>query len=88
MSFYSFIKGKSKVKKLSWDIATIANNNADFDYSIDKQTIGIIGTRPEGFDTCDYDSNEVTSKLNVSLVDLELEDLFDEAKEIEARDNC
>ena len=59
------------------------NSNADFNYSIDKQTIGIIGTRPEGFDTCDYDSNEVTSKLNVSLVDLELEDLFDEAKDIE-----
>jgi L-fucose isomerase-like protein len=84
MSFNSFIKGESNDKETSWDIASIADENAKFDYSIDKQTIGIIGTRPEGFDTCDYDSNEVTSKLNVSLVDLELEDLFDEAKEIEA----
>ena len=83
MSFSNFIKSKNESKKIAWDIATIANINADFDYSIDKQTIGIIGTRPEGFDTCDYDSNEVTSKLNVSLVDLELEDLFDEAKDIE-----
>jgi len=83
MSFSNFIESQNKSKKIAWDIATIANINADFDYSIDKQTIGIIGTRPEGFDTCDYDSNEVTSKLNVSLVDLELEDLFDEAKDIE-----
>ena len=83
MSFSNFIKSQNESKKIAWDIATIANINADFDYSIDKQTIGIIGTRPEGFDTCDYDSNEVTSKLNVSLVDLELEDLFDEAKDIE-----
>ena len=84
ISFNSFIKGKSNSEGISWDIASIADENAKFDYSIDRQTIGIIGTRPEGFDTCDYDSNEVTSKLNVSLVDLELEDLFDEAKEIEA----
>ena len=83
MSFSNFIESQNENNKIAWDIATIANINADFDYSIDKQTIGIIGTRPEGFDTCDYDSNEVTSKLNVSLVDLELEDLFDEAKDIE-----
>lgn len=83
MSFSNFIESQNESNKIAWDIATIANINADFDYSIDKQTIGIIGTRPEGFDTCDYDSNEVTSKLNVSLVDLELEDLFDEAKDIE-----
>ena len=83
ISFSNFIESQNESKKIAWDIATIANINADFDYSIDKQTIGIIGTRPEGFDTCDYDSNEVTSKLNVSLVDLELEDLFDEAKDIE-----
>ena len=83
MSFSNFIEGQSGSEKIEWDIASITNINADFDYSIDKQTIGIIGTRPEGFDTCDYDSNEVTSKLNVSLVDLELEDLFDEAKDIE-----
>ena len=83
MSFSNFIESQNESKKIAWDIASITNSNADFDYSIDKQTIGIIGTRPEGFDTCDYDSNEVTSKLNVSLVDLELEDLFDEAKDIE-----
>ena len=83
ISFSNFIEGQSGSEKIEWDIASITNSNADFDYSIDKQTIGIIGTRPEGFDTCDYDSNEVTSKLNVSLVDLELEDLFDEAKDIE-----
>ncbi|MGB1804539.1 MAG: hypothetical protein ACPHLM_01695 [Candidatus Pseudothioglobus sp.] len=83
MLFSNFINNQNSSKDTSWNLATISDPQADFDYSIDKQTIGIIGTRPEGFDTCDYDSNEVTSKLNVSLVDLELEDLFDEAKGIE-----
>ena len=84
MLFSNFINNQNTSKDISWNLATISDSQIEFDYSIDKQTIGIIGTRPEGFDTCDYDSNEVTSKLNVSLVDLELEDLFDEAKEIEA----
>ena len=83
ISFSNFIQSQNESKKTSWNIASISDHTADFDYSIDKQTIGIIGTRPEGFDTCDYDSSEVTNKLNVSLVDLELEDLFDEAKEVE-----
>ena len=83
MLFSNFINNQNSSKDTSWNLATISDPQADFDYSIDKQTIGIIGTRPEGFDTCDYDSNEVTSKLNVSLVDLELEELFDEAKGIE-----
>ena len=83
ISFSNFIQSQNESKKTSWNIASISDHTVDFDYSIDKQTIGIIGTRPEGFDTCDYDSSEVTNKLNVSLVDLELEDLFDEAKEVE-----
>ena len=33
MSFNSFIKGKSNSKETSWDIATIADDNAKFDYS-------------------------------------------------------
>ena len=56
-SFLSFISGTNKANQLSWKKATISNSHADFDYIIDKQTIGIIGTRPEGFDTCDYDSD-------------------------------
>ncbi len=82
--FSNFINSSDENEQISWNEATISNNQLDFNYTVDKQTIGIIGTRPEGFDTCDYDSNEVTSKLNVSLVDLDLKDLFDEAKEVEA----
>ena len=81
--FEGFISGNVIKDQHSWKEASLSNSQTNFDYSIDKQTIGIIGTRPEGFDTCDYDSNEVTNKLNVSLVDLELEELFDEAKLVE-----
>ena len=82
--FLNFINGSNDNQPLLWNKATLSGNEVDFNYTIDKQTIGIIGTRPEGFDTCDYDSNEVTSKLNVSLVDLDLDDLFDEAKDVAA----
>ena len=82
-SFSQFIESSSGNEIVSWKKAAITSNQGDFSYTIDKQTIGIIGTRPEGFDTCDYDSAEVTDKLNVSLIDLELEDLFDEAKNVE-----
>ena len=81
--FSQFIESSSGNEIVSWKKAAITSNQGDFSYTIDKQTIGIIGTRPEGFDTCDYDSAEVTDKLNVSLIDLELEDLFDEAKNVE-----
>ena len=46
------------------------------------QKIGVIGTRPEGFDTCDYDSVEVKDRLNVSLVDIDLDDLFEESRNV------
>jgi len=81
--FSNFINEDNKIEDTAWNVASISNENTVFDYTIDKQTIGIIGTRPEGFNTCDYDSSEVTNRLNVSLVDLELDDLFEEAKEVE-----
>ncbi len=82
LAFSNFIKSNNESEQDSWSEATISNDQVDFDYTIDKQTIGIIGTRPEGFYTCDYDSNEVTSKLNVSLINIELDDLFSEAKDV------
>ena len=81
-SFIEFINSENNNTQVSWNKAVISNDQMDFNYTIDKQTIGIIGTRPEGFDTCDYDQDEVTNKLNVSLINLELDDLFDEAKNV------
>jgi hypothetical protein len=55
LSFSKFIVSSNDNENTSWNEATISNDQIDFNYTIDKQTIGIIGTRPEGFDTCDYD---------------------------------
>jgi hypothetical protein len=84
LSFIKFIESNNDNNQISWNTATISNDRANFNYTIDKQTIGIIGTRPEGFDTCDYEKDEVTNKLNVSLINLDLDDLFNEAKEVHA----
>ena len=82
LSFSKFIESSNDNENTLWNEATISNNQSDFNYTIDKQTIGIIGAKPEGFYTCDYDQDEVTDKLNVSLINLELDDLFDEAKNV------
>ena len=68
--------------KTPWKKATTDRNQSNFTDTVDMQKIGVIGTRPEGFDTCDYDSVEVKDKLNVSLIDIDLDELFEESRNV------
>ena len=81
LSFSQFIESNNSVKTL-WEKATTDRNQSSFTDTVDMQKIGVIGTRPEGFDTCDYDSVEVKDKLNVSLIDIDLDDLFEESRNV------
>ena len=81
LSFSQFIESNNSVKTL-WKKATMDRNQSSFTDTVDSQKIGVIGTRPEGFDTCDYDSVEVKDKLNVSLIDIDLDDLFEESRNV------
>ena len=49
---------------------------------IKKQKIGLVGERPEGFDTCDYSLLEIRKKLNFDIKKIKLNELFSEAKKI------
>ncbi len=55
-------------------------NNKKID--IKKQKIGLVGERPEGFDTCDYSLLEIRKKLNFDIKKIKLNELFSESKKI------
>jgi len=82
LSFSQFIESNNNSVKTLWKKATTDRNQSSFTDTVDRQKIGVIGTRPEGFDTCDYDSVEVKDKLNVSLIDIDLDDLFEESRNV------
>ena len=82
LSFSQFIESNINNVKTSWKKATTDRNQSNFTDTVDRQKIGVIGTRPEGFYTCDYDSVEVKDKLNVSLIDIDLDDLFEESRNV------
>jgi L-fucose isomerase-like protein len=46
--------------------------------------IGRVGERPNGFDTCDYDKAELEALVGVDVEEIELNELFDVARNIEA----
>ena len=82
LSFSQFIESNNNSVKTLWKKATTDRNQSSFTDTVDMQKIGVIGTRPEGFYTCDYDSVEVKDKLNVSLIDIDLDDLFEESRNV------
>ena len=55
---------------------------SDKKIDIKKQKIGLVGERPEGFDTCDYSLLEIRKKLNFDIKKIKLNELFTEAKKI------
>ena len=82
LSFSQFIESNNIGVKTAWKKAITKGVQPSFGDTADMQKIGVIGTRPEGFDTCDYDSVEVKDKLNVSLVDIDLDDLFEASRNV------
>ena len=51
--------------------------------SFKKPHLGIIGERPKGFDTCDFDSNELKSKFNANITRISLPSLFNISSKVE-----
>ena len=38
--------------------------------------LGLIGERPEGFDTCDFNNEDLKSKFNAKIKKIKLQNLF------------
>ena len=75
----SFIlKNNSKNKIMKW--TKLDRKKIKEKVLIKKQTIGLIGERPEGFDTCDFSASEIKKKLNFNIKKIVLKDLFNHSK--------
>ena len=74
-------KNKIKNKVESWKKIFVSKKN-ELTNNIKKQKIGIIGIKPEGFDTCDYKDREIKEKLNFDLKKISLNNLFEESNKI------
>ena len=49
---------------------------------INNQNLGLIGKRPEGFYTCDFNKSELKEKLKVNIKNISLSKLFDISKNL------
>ena len=53
--------------------------------SFKKPNLGIIGERPEGFDTCDFNNKELKSKFNANITKISLSNLFNISSKVEKK---
>ena len=71
-------KQKKSIQPTKWK-KIIKKNNKD-KIHIERQTIGLVGKRPDGFDTCDFSSSEIRNTLNYNIKKISLEELFQQSK--------
>ncbi|MEC7467982.1 MAG: fucose isomerase, partial [SAR324 cluster bacterium] len=50
--------------------------------NLSKTRLAVLGQHPDGFHTCAYDAQELKKRTGVTVDQLELKDLFDEAKQV------
>jgi len=79
-NFKNFNKKTSFLKRINTKkISGIQSIN------FNKQKLGLIGKKPDGFDTCDYDQLEIKNKLNVSIKKFNLVELFNISKNVSSK---
>ena len=50
--------------------------------NLSKTRLAVLGQHPDGFHTCAYDAQELKKRTGVTVDQLELKDLFDEARQV------
>jgi len=71
---------KNYLKKTS-----ISKKTSNKIVSFKKPNLGIIGERPEGFDTCDFNNKELKSKFNANITKISLSNLFNLSSKVEKK---
>ena len=71
-------KQKNSIQLTKWK--KIIKKNNKHKIHIESQTIGLVGKRPDGFDTCDFSSSEIRNTLNYNIKKISLEELFQQSK--------
>ncbi len=81
----NFLKNKKILKNNT--LKKIKNSKKKDDNIFSKKkNLGLVGKRPDGFFTCDYDNREIEKKLNYSLKKIKLETLFNISKNVSTKD--
>jgi len=73
-------KQKNSIQLTKWK--KIIKKNNKHKIHIESQTIGLVGKRPDGFDTCEFSSSEIKNTLNYNVKKISLEELFQQSKKI------
>ena len=73
----SFTK-KNYLKKIN---SKLTNKKIEFK----KPKLGLIGERPEGFDTCDFNNKELKSKFNANVTKIKLQSLFNTSSKVDIK---
>ena len=73
-------KQKKSIQPTKWK-KIIKKNNKD-KIHIERQTIGLVGKRPDGFDTCDFSSSEIKNTLNYNIKKFHLRSYFNNPKKL------
>ena len=73
----SFTK-KNYLKKIN---SKLTNKKIEFK----KPKLGLIGKRPEGFDTCDFNNKELKSKFNANVTKIKLQSLFNTSSKVDIK---
>ncbi len=81
----NFIKNKKILKNNKLKKIKNSKKKDDIIFS-KKKNLGLVGKRPDGFFTCDYDNREIEKKLNYSLKKIKLETLFNISKNVSTKD--
>ena len=81
----NFLKNKKILKNNTLKKIKNSKKKDDIIFS-KKKNLGLVGKRPDGFFTCDYDNREIEKKLNYSLKKIKLETLFKISKNVSTKD--
>ena len=81
-----FIKSKNHfIKKNYFKKAIIYKKINKKLINFKQPKLGLIGKRPEGFDTCDFDNEELKLKFKAKIKKINLPKLFDTSRKVKAK---
>ena len=80
------IKNKNHFTKKKYLKSTVISKKSNKKLiEFKKPNLGLIGERPEGFDTCDFNTKELKKKFNAKITKINLPRLFDISSRVETK---
>ena len=80
-----FIKNKNNFTKKNYLKKINSKNINNRIINFKKPKLGLIGERPEGFDTCDFNNEDLKSKFNAKIKKIKLQNLFNISSKVDKK---